>query len=187
MKKLFLKTILLTLISCSSSQLVDSWKNPEIDSYEPYKVLVVGLTSDKVARLQFEEKQKKELELRGYEAAMSIDVFIANKMNISNLDTLESQLIIDSFDTILLTKIIGIEEKSVYSEDYKGYNETYLKFKDEYLKHQEVFYNPEYYDDYKIYKAETSMYCICPTKDRELIWKGYINITDPQSQSIKKQ
>lgn len=25
------------------------------------------------------------------------------------------------------------------------------------------------------------MYCICPTKDRELIWKGYIDITDPQS------
>ncbi len=30
------------------------------------------------------------------------------------------------------------------------------------------------------------MYCICPTKDRELIWKGYINITGPQSQSIEK-
>ena len=25
------------------------------------------------------------------------------------------------------------------------------------------------------------MYCICPTKERELIWKGYIDITDPQS------
>jgi hypothetical protein len=44
-----------------------------------------------------------------------------------------------------------------------------------------VFYNPDYYEEFKIYKAETSMYCICPTKDRELIWKGYINITDPRS------
>ena len=25
------------------------------------------------------------------------------------------------------------------------------------------------------------MYCICPTKDRELIWKGYIDVMDPQS------
>ena len=25
------------------------------------------------------------------------------------------------------------------------------------------------------------MYCICPTKDRELIWKGYIDIVDPES------
>ena len=63
---------------------------------------------------------------------------------------------------------------------------TYREFKDEYLKHQNIFYNSDYYNQYKIYKAETSMYCICPTKDRELIWKGYINITDPQSQSIEK-
>ena len=25
------------------------------------------------------------------------------------------------------------------------------------------------------------MYCICPTKDRELLWRGYIDITDPSS------
>ena len=25
------------------------------------------------------------------------------------------------------------------------------------------------------------MYCICPTKDRELIWKGYVDIVDPRS------
>jgi hypothetical protein len=46
--------------------------------------------------------------------------------------------------------------------------------------YQDIFYNPEYYEEYTIYHAETSMYCICPTKDRELIWKGYIDITDPR-------
>lgn len=25
------------------------------------------------------------------------------------------------------------------------------------------------------------MYCIYPTKKRELIWKGYLDITDPES------
>ena len=53
--------------------------------------------------------------------------------------------------------------------------------------YQDVFYNPEYYKEYTIYHAETSMFCICPTKDRELIWKGYIDITDPTNieQTVK--
>ena len=32
-----------------------------------------------------------------------------------------------------------------------------------------------------MYHTETAMYCICPTKDRELIWKGYIDVMDPES------
>jgi hypothetical protein len=136
--------------------------------------------------VQFEEKLKKELETRGYEAVMSFDIFKTDKMNTAELDALEYQLIESGFDTILLTKVIGVEEKTTYREDYKEYDETYRKFKDEFLMHQDIYYNPDYYKTYQIYKAETSMYCICPTKDRELIWKGYINITDPQSQSTKK-
>ncbi|MGK0322722.1 MAG: hypothetical protein ACJAR4_000751, partial [Psychroserpens sp.] len=173
------------LISCSSTQLVERWKNPNIDTYEPYKVLIVGLTSDKAARQQFEEKLKNELELRGTEAVISLNVLDhtskTDRMTEADLDSLESKLIEDGFDTIILTKITGVEDKTVYKRDYKNYGETYLKFKDDYLIHQDIVYNPDYYEEYKIYKAETSMYCICPTKDRELIWKGYINITDPRS------
>ncbi|WP_323789531.1 hypothetical protein [Psychroserpens sp.] len=186
MKKCVLIVSVLLLVGCSSTQLVESWKNPEIESYESYKVLVIGLTSDEEAREKFEEKLKKELILRGYEAEMSMDIFNSKKMSIADLDSLESQLIEDGFDTILLTKVIGVEEKISYRESYKDYNNTYRKFKEEYLMHQDIVYNPNYYNEYQVYNAETSMYCICPTKDRELIWKGYINITDPESQSIKK-
>ncbi|WCO02849.1 hypothetical protein [Psychroserpens ponticola] len=190
MKKSILIITIALFMGCSSTQLEESWKNPDIDTYEPYKVLIVGLTSDEVARQQFEVKLKKELELRGSEAIVSFDILNhtskTDKMSEAELNALESQLIEDGFDTILLTKIVGVEEKTTYRETDNGYDETTRKFKDEYLMHQDVFYNPDYYNNYTVYKAETSMYCICPTKDRELIWKGYINITDPQSQSIEK-
>ncbi|WP_298895288.1 hypothetical protein [uncultured Psychroserpens sp.] len=185
MKKLLYICILLLLANCSSTQLVDHWRNPDIGIYEPYKVLVVGLTSDYGARDKFETKLKNELELRGSEAVMGLNVLDqtpkTDKMTEDELIALESQLIADGFDTILFTKIIGVEDKIKYRKNYKGRDETYRKFKDEYLMYQDVFFNPDYYEDYKIYKAETSMYCICPTKDRELIWKGYIDITDPES------
>ena len=190
MKQSVLILILVLIISCSSTNLVDRWKNPDIDSYQPSKVLVIGLTSNEDARLQFESLFKKGLELRGSEVVMSITFLDSSaksdKLTDEALNALENQLLLDDFDTILLTKIVGVEEQITYRENYDGYDETYRRFKEEYLMYQDAHYNPDYYKAYTIYKAETSMYCICPTKDRELIWKGHINITDPQSQSIEK-
>jgi len=185
MKTLFILLISCILISCSSTQLVDDWKSPDVDTYDPYKVLIVGLTSDASARQQFEKKLKKELEQRGSKAVMSLDILDTtpktDKMTEDELNALESQLIADGFDTILFTKIIGVEDKIKYRKDYKGYDQTYQRFREEYLMYQDVFFNPDYYEEYTIYNAETSMFCICPTKERELIWKGYIDITDPKT------
>lgn len=182
----FLVAILILLAtSCTTTQLIDYWKSPDIDRYEPQKVLIVGLTSNLEARKKFENQLKTELELRGSEAVGSLTLFDPSfrteKMTKEALKTLENKLIDDGFDTILFTKIIGVEDKIAYKENYHDYDETYRKFTDDYLMYQDIYYNPEYYDQYTIYHSETSMYCICPTKDRELIWKGYIDIVDPKS------
>jgi hypothetical protein len=185
MKRSYLVIILLVLISCSSIQFVESWKNPEIETYSPSKVLVVGLTSNIEARQKFENKLREEFEIRGAQAVMSLDMFDPSfrteKMTENELKVLENDLINQGFDTVLFSKVIGVEDKIAYKESYDVYDEIYRKFTEEYLMYQDVFFNPDYYDEYTIYHAEMSMYCICPTKDRELIWKGYIDILDPIS------
>jgi hypothetical protein len=97
------------------------------------------------------------------------------------LEQLEKKLLDNGFDTILFTKVFGVEDKIEFKEDYDGYDSTHRKFSKDYIKYQDAYYNPDYYDEYTIYHTETAMYCICPTKDRELIWKGYIDIMDPIS------
>ena len=181
MKRSLLVILVFALVSCNSTQLVESWKNPEITIYAPSKILVVGLTSNIEARQKFETKLKEELELRGAEAVSSLDIFKTEKMTEIELKELENDLINKGFDTVLFSKVIGVEDKIVYKNNYDGYEATYRKFSEDYLKYQDVFYNPEYYREFTVYHAETSMYCICPTKDRELIWKGYIDIVDPES------
>jgi len=181
MKRLFLVIIALALVGCFSTELVESWKNPEIETYAPSKILVVGLTSNLEARQKFETKLKDELEMRGAEAVSSLDIFKTEKMTEIELKELENNLIDNEFDTVLFSKVIGVEDKIVYKNDFDGFDETYRKFSEDYLKYQDVFYNPDYYTEFKVYHAETSMYCICPTEDRELIWKGYIDIIDPES------
>lgn len=183
----FIKIIGLCLLmfSCSTTELVENWKNPDIDTYSPNKILLVGMTSNLDARTQFEKQLKIEYTSRNIESVMSLDFFepsfTTGKRSEEELDVIEADLINNEFDTILLTKIIGVEDKIAYRYDYDGYDSTYIKFSEDYLMYQDIFYNPDYYDEYTVYHTETSMYCICPTKERELIWKGYIDIKDPQS------
>ncbi len=185
MKHLVWLLLSFLISSCSSVELVENWKNPDIDFYEPNKVLVVGMTLNIEARQKFEQHLKNEYDIRGIEAVTSLDffnsVFGTKKMTEADLKSLENDLINDGFDTILFTKIIGVEDKIAYKANYDGYDETYRRFKEDYLKYQDIYFNPDYYDEYTVYHTETSMYCICPAKERELIWKGYIDITDPQS------
>jgi len=185
MMRLFLLVVLVFTTSCTTTQLIENWKNPDIDAYEPSKVLVVGLTANIEAREKFEKQLKQELALKGIETIMSLDFFASSfrteKMTEEEIKVVENDLINDGFDTILFSKLIGVEDKIAYKKNYDGYDETYRKFEEDYLMYQDIFYNPDYYEEYTVYHAETSMYCICPTKDRELIWKGFIDITDPQS------
>lgn len=185
MKHFVILLICVFTFSCSTSELVDNWKNPDIDSYSANKVLIIGMTSNLEARLEFETQLQNEYTSRGIESVMSLDYlgakFTSNTKTEADLKALESSLLDDGFDTILFTKVIGVEDKIVYKENYRKYDNTHKKFSEDYLKYQDAFYNPDYYEEYTVYNTETSMYCICPTKDRELIWKGYIDIIDPQS------
>jgi hypothetical protein len=74
---IFLMTLFF-FTSCTTTELLDSWKRPDIYSYLPYKVLVVGMTSNTKARIKFEQHVKDELELRGIDATMSLDLFDAS-------------------------------------------------------------------------------------------------------------
>ena len=185
MKTLLQLVLLVILTSCNTATLVDSWKSPEIETYAPDKVLVVGMTSNIEARQKFEQQLTEQYTIRGIEAAKSLDYFDAalrtERMTEEELKTIEDQLISEGFDTVLFTKIIGVEDKIKYKEDYEGFDNTHRRFKEDYLKYQDIYYNSDYYEEYTVYHAETAMYCICPTKDRELIWKGYVDIVEPES------
>lgn len=178
----------LFIVGCSTTELVENWKNPDIESYSPNKVLLVGMTSNVEARRQFEKQLQNEYASRGIESVMSLELFestfTTDKKTEEELKRLENNLINDGFDTVLFTKVIGVQDEIAYKKNYDDYDSTYRKFSDDYLKYQDAFYNPDYYEEYTVYHTETSMYCICPTKDRELIWKGYIDIMDPESINV---
>ncbi|MDC6351938.1 hypothetical protein PP178_10265 [Zeaxanthinibacter sp. PT1] len=188
MKKFPLIIILSLLLSasgCSSTSLVSSWKNPDIVLFDAYKVLVVGMTQNERARLLFETNMRDEFIKRDIEAMRSLDIFDVaftdSARSEEELDEVEQQLLDKDFDAILFTKIIGYENKRTFREQVLDW-ETYMDgFKEDYNSNQGIYFNKNYYQDYDVYYAETSLYCICVGKDRKLIWRGTIEITDPKN------
>lgn len=177
--------VALLFMGCSSAELVDNWKNPDIVIFDANKVLIVGMTSNSKAQKEFETKMKKRFSNRGVEAMRSLDVFDVeftdSERSEEELDEVEQSLLDKDFDAILFTKILGSENKENFRKEMIDINRYHDKFKDDYLSHQDIYYDENYYDEYKVYHAETSLYCICVGKERELIWRGIIDITDPSN------
>lgn len=184
MKKALIVVVIL-LMGCSSTELVDSWKNPEIVIFDASKVLVVGMTSNLKGQENFETKMKRQFTKRGVEAMRSIDLFDVgftdSERSEEELDDVEQSLLDKDFDAILFTKILGSEDKQTFRKNMADLDSYYGTFKEDYISHQDIYYDENYYDEYKVYRAETSLYCICVGKERQLIWRGIIDITDPSN------
>ncbi|GGX18832.1 hypothetical protein [Aquimarina muelleri] len=176
------------LYSCTSSELVENWKNPEIKVFETQKVLVIGITPEESTRKVFEKKLVAELKKNGVNAEKSEDYFensfTSSAKTEKEMMALESKLIENGFDAILLSKVLGVEDKITVVKAYRNIDKTFKSFREDYYENQKIYYDEDYYQEYQVFHAESSLYCICPDKERELIWKGAIDVTEPNN--IKK-
>lgn len=174
----------LAFVGCSSAELVENWKNPDIVLFDADKVLIVGMTNNDKARTDFENALKEEFDDRGVEAMRSLDVFDVHftdaKRTEKELDAFEESLLDKDFDAILLTKIVGSESRQSFKKTINQLYKSAGGFKDDYQRNQDIYYDDDYYENYPVYHAETSLYCICSGKERSLIWRGSIDIVDPR-------
>ncbi|RIV73719.1 hypothetical protein [Flagellimonas aequoris] len=176
---------LFLLMGCSSTRLVGTWKNPDIVLFDAYQVLVVGMVQDDNARMEFETKFVDELKEQGVDAMRSIDLFdvefTSSQRSEKEIEEVEQQLLDKGFDAILFTKVVGTENRRTFKEHLNNIDKMFVRFSNDYLEHQDIYYDPEYYDSFNIYHAETSLYCICVGKERELIWRGEVDVTEPSN------
>lgn len=187
MKKLVSLLILIMLISsCSSTKVVDSWRNKAINKFQPKKVLILGMTDNLTARKIFEEELTKEFRSRGINARASTnfsdDTFMHLEKSEEEIDLISEKLIKNEFDAVLITVIKNIDEKQAYSQNAYGvYGSRWPYFGRYYNYYQDYYYTPVFYEDYKVYHVETSIYNINTEKDKSLVWVGSIDIVDPKT------
>ncbi len=175
--------LFLVILGCSDAELVSSWKNPDIVLFDASKVLVVGMTPNPEARQEFETRMAARFEQQGVEAMRSIDLFDVNftlsARSEAELDDVEQSLLDKDFDAILFTKILGSETRQTLARKLSDLERGNDRFKDDYLSHQNIYYDDAYYEKFTVYIVETSLYCICVGKERELIWRAVLEVPDP--------
>ena len=175
--------ILFMITSCSSSKLVHEWKSPDAYNFEANKVLVVGITPDTELRRNFEKKVTNALDKKGVIAVESVSFFeksfTHNEQSEAQLDAIEAQLLEAGFDAVLFAKVTGQESRKTVAQSYRSIANVADTFKDYYHSNQYI-YAKEQEEQYQVYQTETSVYCICPEKERELLWQGEIEIVDAE-------
>lgn len=178
---IFLTLITFLITGCSSAKLTQEYKGPDSLYFQANKVLVVGISPRKEIRRAYEKKMVESLEKKGIIAVKSIDFFETsftdNKKSLEQLSTVELQLLDAGFDAILLSKVMGKESRISNFDSFRNLSREYSAFKDYYYDNQK-FYFEEIKESYQVYVTETSLFCICPGKERELIWQGDIEIVD---------
>jgi len=183
MKKILL--ILLSVVffwSCSSSRLIDQWESPDTPVYEANKILVIGMSADTELRRTFEDKLASAFEKEKIVAVRSIDFFESSFTDSDrteeDLNTIESRLIDAGFDSVLISKVTGTESKVTTVQAVRGFVDDFQNFKDYYRTNQDL-YRKNSTEYYTVYHTETSVFCICPGEEREMLWRGNIDIVDP--------
>jgi hypothetical protein len=186
MKHIFtLSLVALFITACSTTRLVDQWKSQDNPVFEANKILVVGMTPNANSRRIFEEEMASVIEEDGNSIAVrSIDFFehsfTTSKKTEIELNDIEDQLIQAGFDAIILSKVVGSENKTSLIKAINNLNENFSNFRDDYFINQELYYDSNEVQTSTIYHTETALYCICPDKERELIWRGSVDLINPQ-------
>lgn len=185
MKKLLIILLIGILSACSSIRVVDSWKSDEVLFFKPQKLLVIGMSDNLTARSIFEENLKKEFEKHNINAQESLQVieaaFTGSKKTEAEIDEMIAGLSEKGFDAIIITAVKGVDERRDYSQGYYTVDNHWRRFGRYYYAFQDIYYAPGYYNQYKVYHVETTIYNINEDDNKSLIWVGAIDLVDPQN------
>lgn len=183
MRKFLVAIVFLLLLgACSSSKLVDQYANPETSNFRANKILVIGLAPDGGLQKQFEFTLAKALTDRNINAVRSVDFFESRggfiEPTAADWQNLESELMEAGFDAVLISKSLGAQSKISLGQAYSNLATTFESFSEYfYLNRQST--RPAQSEEYEVFRTETSLYCLCPGAEHDLIWRGEIDIVNP--------
>jgi len=186
-KSMLLSSVLVVLFSltaCTSTTLTSVWRDPAYASYIE-SIMVVAVTEKTRDRLIFESEFVEEFKKVGVTAVASADV-TSTEEEIDENDIL-AEARQQGVTTILVTHLIGVDEKSVYHppKTYAAPRPAYVsprpysgRFHTYYPRVYDYVHEPGYYTQHKSVNLESNLY---ETGTEKLIWSVTSETLDPQS------
>lgn len=162
------------LLSCSSTQITSSWREPnkEISLQKLSKVLVVALFKDETSRRKAEDQMVGYLNGKGIASYDYLD----KKTSEKNEDAIREKIKNDGFDGAVTMRLVDVEKDNFAPNNFSAYPNYYRSFGGYYFRNWPYYSNPGYFETTKTYTVETNVYSI---KEDKIIWTGLTKTTNP--------
>jgi hypothetical protein len=167
--------IVLLINSCSSTQIISSWRDPnkQINAGDWNKVLVVALLRNETNRRRAEDEMVKYLDGKGITSYS----YLGENFNPKNEEALRNKINNDGFDAAITMRLIDVDKEKIYTpEQHYMYPIYYQDFGRYYYRSWGYYITPDYYMLTKKFIIETVIYSI---PDDKIIWLGITETYDP--------
>jgi len=186
--RIFLVLSLLGLLLTSCSAVKVTREETLIPTYKPEKILIIGASLNSEARNYFEDELRSALQEQQIQAVSSYEFFEPEYFLIEKTSAKEEEFINwlkkENFDAVIYSEISGSSFKLSWIQSMEAFAND--------ISMNPVSMNPQIPSrdepEVKIYHIQTSLYCLCPTKDEKLIWQMHAEMRQPKkiNKSINK-
>ena len=167
------------LVSCSSTEIVSSWKDPAttISANQVDKILFIALVKDESYRRVVEDKL---VALSNGKGIASYTFITGNNLTKTDKAAITQRLKADGTDLIVIMRLLDVKEESRYvpgsaMNDYGGMP-GYGGYWGGYGYAAPMYYTPGYYTTDKKYLVETNVYS---AEQDKLLWSGTTSTMNP--------
>jgi hypothetical protein len=170
-----------TLCSCASVTMIDTWRNPSLAAPKQKKVLVVSITKKETSRLVFEDIMASELARHGVEAVAGHTVMPA--MGRADWNTLDKAVKDTGAQGVLTLQTIKVVQETTvqpgYVTTYPGhwYPEAFPAW-DLYGYYGSMAnYGPAYISTYDIATMQVNLF---DARSGKLLWAATLESDEPE-------
>jgi hypothetical protein len=151
------------LSACSSTQMVETWRDPAVQPFPLHRTLAVFMTKDVGARRIVEDRLAKHLP--GGVASYRV---IADDM-MESPDAVKGFVDAGHYDGAVMLRVLSVQQEipAAASPDFYGY-----------WGYWRYAYDPGAYATGNIYSIEATLHSF---RDQRLVWTGKIETVDPQN------
>ena len=177
--RLVLAFAVTALLSACALKPLAEWRDSSFSGTVD-NILIIGVSDQPVVRRLFEDTFVKELAALGVSAKSSYQILTDEQ--ISSKDSLDAAIESQSMDSVLVTRVIGVEEIETYTPPTYTYTPSTFDhhYRDyhSYFDHAVRVATPGYWDKYEVLKLESNLY---DSASQQLIWSIQSESFDPRS------
>ena len=180
MKKIIFAIVALSiLVSCTSTKIVSSWKDPgtTISGDQIDKILFIALVKDESFRRVVEDKL---VALSHGKGLASYSIVTGNNLSKTDQASITQRLKADGVDLIVIMRLVDVKEETRYvpGSSMSGYGGMpgYGGYWGGYGYAAPMYYTPGYYTTDKKYLVETNVYSV---EQDKLVWSGTTSSMNP--------